>query len=46
MRSMIDKLDARLVKLLNEQPRVGLLEIARLDTIFIVVSDEAEALAK
>lgn len=29
MRKMIDELDARLVKLLNEQPRVGLLEIAR-----------------
>jgi DNA-binding Lrp family transcriptional regulator len=26
---MIDELDARLVKVLNEQPRVGLLEIAR-----------------
>jgi anti-sigma B factor antagonist len=33
--------------LTNLQPRVkGLLEIARLDTIFIVTSDEAEALAK
>src|SRR3954471_3651234 len=29
MPRMIDKLDARLIKLLNEQPRVGLLEIAR-----------------
>src|SRR3954449_9257245 len=29
MPRMIDNLDARLVKLLNEQPRVGLLEIAR-----------------
>ena len=29
MRGMVDQLDARLVKLLNEQPRVGLLEIAR-----------------
>jgi DNA-binding Lrp family transcriptional regulator len=26
---MVDELDARLVKVLNEQPRVGLLEIAR-----------------
>jgi DNA-binding Lrp family transcriptional regulator len=29
MCKMIDELDARLVKVLNEQPRVGLLEIAR-----------------
>src|SRR3954469_2610837 len=29
MPRMIDKLDAQLIKLLNEQPRVGLLEIAR-----------------
>ena len=35
------------VYLTNLQPRVkGLLEIARLDTIFIVTQDEAEALAK
>jgi len=35
------------VFLTNLQPRVkGLLEIARLDTIFVVVKDEAEALAK
>ena len=35
------------VFLTNLQPRVkGLLEIARLDTIFIVVKDEAEALSK
>lgn len=34
-----------MVCLTNLQPRVkGLLEIARLDTIFIVVKDEAEAL--
>lgn len=33
--------------LTNLQPRVkGLLEIARLDTIFVLVKDEAEALAK
>src|SRR4051794_6002957 len=29
MPRMIDKLDASLIKLLSEQPRVGLLEIAR-----------------
>ena len=29
MSRMIDELDARLVKLLSEQPRVGLLEVAR-----------------
>src|SRR6476661_1770453 len=29
MCSMVDNLDARLVRLLNEQPRVGLLEVAR-----------------
>jgi DNA-binding Lrp family transcriptional regulator len=29
MCNMIDKLDTRLIRLLNEQPRVGLLEIAR-----------------
>ena len=29
MRKMVDELDARLVRLLNEEPRVGLLEIAR-----------------
>ena len=35
------------VFLFNLQPRVkGLLEIARLDTIFHLVKDEAEALAK
>ncbi len=34
------------VYLTNLQPRVkGLLEIARLDTIFVVTKDEAEALA-
>jgi anti-anti-sigma factor len=33
--------------LTNLQPRVkGLLEIARLDSIFVIVTDEAEALAK
>ena len=35
------------IYLTNLQPRVkGLLEIARLDTIFIVTTDETEALAK
>ena len=29
MPKMFDKLDARLVKVLSDQPRVGLLEIAR-----------------
>jgi len=35
------------IYLTHLQPRVkGLLEIARLDTIFVIVKDEAEALAK
>ena len=35
------------IYLTNLQPRVkGLLEIARLDSIFVVVKDEAEAMAK
>jgi anti-sigma B factor antagonist len=35
------------IYLTNLQPRVkGLLEIARLDTIFMITKDEAEALAK